>query len=211
MADRYGFKKFNEDEPPEKIIEKIVYKYGPPGPCGPRGPPGPPGLDGAPGIAGPYGMPGCKGEKGDMGCTGIQGCKGPKGEPGLQGDQGVSAPPFLLSSQEIYRMVDIYNVNLAAGLVYVRPNEDNKIVINKQSYGNIDMNYVLCKLQSNQFIKFTNYNIRNNILIVQITDVEQATEDVFVIYYNIITEQGPFDNNDLYVVSFEGNILSSFY
>ena len=25
------------------------------------------------------------------------------------------------------------------------------------------MNYVLCKLQSNQFIKFTNYNIRNNI------------------------------------------------
>lgn len=103
MADRYGFKKFNGDNPPEKIVEKIIYKFGPPGPPGPPGCDGAPGVDGCPGIAGPYGHPGCKGEKGELGCTGISGQKGMKGMQGSQGLAGINSQPFLYSNQSLYK------------------------------------------------------------------------------------------------------------
>ena len=207
MADRYSFKKFNGDNPPEKIVEKIIYKYGPPGMCGPIGPPGPRGMDGAPGIAGPAGMPGCKGEQGDMGCTGIAGQKGEAGDQGIKGEPGMNSQPFLYSNQALYKyksgnefLEGHFSINI----------DSNSLILHNTSIENIDMSYLYQLLVTDHFIKITNYNIRNNYMIIKTQGIVTNSSGLSITYL-LVASQGDFIENSSYVISVEGSVLSDYF
>ena len=209
MADRYGFKKFNNDQPPEKIIEKVVFKYGPPGPSGDMGPPGPVGLKGDMGV---MGYPGEKGIKGDKGSTGGFGIKGDKGSIGIKGEPGTQGSVFLFSNQSIYKISQT-NI-ISQGYIHVGPlNTEgiSRVTVHSMSFGNMNMNYLLHKLNTGHFFKLTNYNIRNNVLIGKITSVESINDTFVTFLYQVINSTGDIKHDELYVLSLEGTILSDFY
>tara|TARA_B100000963_G_scaffold209321_1_gene182296 strand:- start:8128 stop:8754 length:627 start_codon:yes stop_codon:yes gene_type:complete len=208
MADRYSFKKFNGDNPPEKIVEKIIYKYGPPGMCGPIGPPGPRGMDGAAGIAGPTGMPGCKGDKGDMGCTGIAGQKGEQGDVGMKGEPGMNSQPFLYSNQALYKFS--LNSNVEEGFFSLNSN-DSEIIIHSKSIENIDMTFLYNLIVTDQFIKITNYSIRNNFMIIKTGSISSNMDIITIPYSLIVANQGDLIENSSYVISIEGSVLTDYF
>ena len=212
MADRYSFKKFNGDNPPEKIVEKIIYKYGPPGMCGPIGPPGPRGMDGAAGIAGPMGIPGCKGEQGDMGCTGIAGQKGEPGEQGMKGEPGMNSQPFLNSNQALYKFS--INNDIQEGFFSI-DEANNQIIIHYKSIENIDMSFLYNLISTDQFIKITNYSIRNNFMIIKTGSINSSTNTninaTTIPYSLIVANQGDLVENSSYVISIEGSVLSDYF
>ena len=201
MADRYGFKKFNGDNPPEKIVEKIIYKFGPPGPTGPPGCEGPSGVDGCPGIAGPYGQPGCKGDKGDLGCNGISGQKGMKGMSGSQGEAGVNSQPFLYSNQSLYKYKLDHSV--ATSGYFSLDTSNNTLKFSNITSENIDMSWLNIKIVVGNHIKLTNYNVRNNFKIVKIHTISYTHTGVKVDYTEF-SSSGNFIENEYYVMSIEG-------
>ncbi|MDA7573779.1 collagen-like protein [bacterium] len=207
MADRYGFKKFNGDNPPEKIVEKIIYKFGPPGPPGPPGCEGAPGADGCPGIAGPYGQPGCKGEKGELGCTGISGQKGMKGMQGSQGLAGINSQPFLYSNQSLYKYKLDTGV-FSEGYFSIDP-VASELKFHNTTSENIDMTWLNSQTAIGNYIKLTNYNVRNKFMIIKIVSTPIINVDGVKLQYLLIAPLPPnspvnFIEDEHYVLSIEG-------
>ena len=207
MADRYGFKKFNGDNPPDKIVEKIIYKFGPPGPPGPPGCEGVHGVDGCPGIAGPYGLPGCKGEKGDLGCAGISGQKGMKGIQGPLGQNGINSQPFLYSNQSLYKY-KIDNATITPGYFSIDMST-NTLKFHNTTTEEIDMSWLNSQIAIGNYVKLTNYNVRNKFMIIKIVSNLSIIPPGVKFQYIVIAPLAPnnpvnFIEDEYYVLSLEG-------
>ena len=206
MANRYNFKKFEGEEPTEKIIEKIVYKYGPPGPKGEIGQIGEKGEKGSFGQQGYHGKQGCKGEKGEMGTIGLDGIKGEKGTKGTAGLDGINSQPFIYSNQTL----QVYSSSVSPGKFNVNLT-NSECFVSRSSYDNIDITYLIDKIRRDDFVKITNYHIRNNILIIKIENIIEKNENGINFSFEKIMQNSNLKADDTYVVSFEGNILSQYY
>lgn len=203
MTSRYSFtnqeKKDNHNN--EKIIEKIIYKYGPPGPTGPPGPQGNSGLDGIPGPPGPYGIKGCPGTKGEPGKIGFQGFKGERGEIGLKGDKGLPGLPILNSLQGLFKLN--FNQNMSSitdGYIKMIENytdHRDHIFISYRSLDNTDFSKIIRELNTDDFLKLTSYKNREIYINYKISEIIEHK----ILSLEIISKNGKFVEDDLIVLS----------
>jgi hypothetical protein len=165
MANRYNFKRFdNKDDEPQKIIEKIIVKHGPPGPTGPPGPPGRSGLDGIPGPIGLSGKIGCKGERGEKGMMGYDGPKGEYGIKGIKGDMGIPGIPVLSSLQGLFKLnLNFNNVIYDKEFINIQRNDENNstIIFSSRTIEGIDFSKITSDIQIGDYIKILSYINRN--------------------------------------------------
>ena len=200
MAQRYNFKRIDTKPQHEKIIEKIVYKHGPPGPIGPPGDRGTRGLDGMPGPIGPVGPMGCKGEKGLSGKTGFDGIKGDTGIKGIKGEIGRPGLPIFNSLQSIFTLNFVENIDqIDDGQLAILKNtpSQHNLQLSNKSLDNKDFFNIINELHEDDYIKITSYKDNHIYLIYKILKLDNTN----LYHCNLISFQGKFSKNELVVVS----------
>ena len=160
MADRYNFTKFDSNNTHDKILEKIVYKYGPAGPQGEIGAKGDKGNIGSIGLNGPKGEKGDIGIKGDIGERGLVGYKGENGPTGDKGDKGQTGNSYHNALEAIYKFKNgssqIDMINLNNGILNLYQNNNKLFLqISPNTLQNINFRNILDLKQIEDLIKIT--------------------------------------------------------
>ena len=184
MADRYSFTKFDSNTTHDKILEKIVYKYGPAGPQGDIGNKGDKGDNGSIGIQGTQGNKGEKGLKGESGERGLIGYKGSNGLIGVKGTKGETGQSYFSAFEAIYKysegdeaiqlsnsnngIVHLYNENSLLFLQISSTTLQNDHFLNildlKEKY---DLIKLVSVTKPNNYIVFKILNIYSNAIQIQ--------------------------------------------